>query len=189
MIKFTLKLLLPLLLVISNSAFAGLITTELTKDTYITYQGYDWTWASTVNTTLYTDSIFGHPADTPAPEENRFEDASFHDGWMEITNSANHPNLLALFSELLLSDFTNKDSGALIHSLSYWNSIYTDVNPDDFNYRSGAKNDEFDSFTMNFDTFYVRASLPEAAQVPEPTTLFIFAAGLVGFALRKRNAK
>ena len=190
MIKFTLKLLFPLLLLISNSAIAGLITTDLTRDTYITYEGYDWTWTSTVNTTLYKDSVFGDRTDT---KENRFEDANFHAGWMEIV-----PELETLFKALTIDLFT-KTNGDFIHSLSYWNSIYTEVNASDFNLRLGAKNDN-QSDTDYYDTFYVRASVAQVpeptiyvrasvAQVPEPTTLFIFGAGLLGFAIRKRKIK
>ncbi|AWB58980.1 PEP-CTERM sorting domain-containing protein [Colwellia sp. Arc7-D] len=182
MIKFTLKLLFPLLLLISNSAIAGLITTDLTRDTYITYKGYDWTWASTINTTLYSDSAFGEEED---PEENTFKDADFHAGWMVIVGI----ELEGLFGELKLTNFT-KTNGDFIHSLSYWNSIYTEVFAGGFAYRIGAKNDEKDSETRTYDTFYVRSSVAQApAVVPEPTTLFIFGAGLLGFALRKRKIK
>jgi hypothetical protein len=182
MIKFTLKLLLPLLLLITNSTFAGVIITDLTEDTYITYQGYDWTWASSVNTTLNSVTVFG---ETTEAEENRFEDANFHAGWMEIVT----PELEVLFRELTIELFT-KANGDFIHSVTYWNSIYTHVDAIDFDTRLGAKNDDSDSDTDYFETFYVRtAVVPAVAQVPEPTTLFIFAAGLLGFTLRKRNAK
>jgi len=66
--------------------------------------------------------------------------------------------------------------------------VHVDISDFESGSKSGVKTVEGSS-DENYETFYVRASLPEAAQVPEPTTLFIFAAGLVGFALRKRNAK
>jgi len=113
MIKFTLKLLLPLLLVISNSAFAGLITTDLTKDTYITYQGYDWTWASPVNTSIYKGTDPTHNEYVT----NVFEDPSFHAGWMFIEGS----KLKELFLQLTLADFQR--NGEIVQSVAYWNSI------------------------------------------------------------------
>jgi hypothetical protein len=187
MIKYSNKLLIALFCLVSSSTFASLITTELAEDSYISYGGYDWTWASSVNVTNYTKNDFFNPGTTI---ENTFEDASFHAGWMSFAEGS---EIDTLFQQLKLSDFMR--NGTAIHSFQYWNSYFSEVdtvfqpNHNDYNEfafdsRSGKKDDS-GNFDI-FETFYVRASV---AKVPEPTTLFIFAAGLVGFALRKRNIK
>lgn len=164
----------------SSSAIAGLITTELSEDTYISYGGYDWTWASPVNVTNYELYDFNN-----GKRVNEFKSADFHTGWMEIVNTNSNPDLERLFLELELSNFTS-NNGFIINSVSYWNTIITEVDVDQFGERLGKKNDLGNEQYFNYETFYVRASV---AKVPEPTTLFIFAAGLLGFTLRKRNAK
>lgn len=176
MIKFTLKLLLPFLLLVSSSAFAGLITSDLTEDDYITYNGIDWAWASPINVTPYYSNLL------MAPE--------FHDGWRYATEE----ELNILRTELTIADFTRTDAFGVtyyVEAVEYWNTELTsvDIDVDDFN--SGKINS---MLTLNmptewdFETFYVRATNANA-NVPEPTTLFIFAAGLLGFAIRKRSAK
>jgi hypothetical protein len=174
MIKFTFKLLIAALLLVSSSSFAGYIATDLTEDTYITYGGYDWTWAAPVNTTNF-EGI------NPANNEwvtNVFEDPTVHDGWGFIEGS----ELELLFSELTIEHFKRVTDGTIIQSAAYWNSHFTHVDEVNFDDRSGLK--EVDGHTFNYyETFYVRSAV---AKVPEPTTLFIFAAGLFGFALRKR---
>lgn len=182
MIKHTFKSLIAFFLLISSSASAGLITTELTEDTYISIGGYDWTWASPVNVSDYDFFDFGNGQVT-----NTFKDSNFHSGWMDIVNTPNDPLLEQLFLGLTLADFTDKN-GDIIHSVAYWNTDFTDVNADQFDRRAGKKNNMANSPSFFFETFYVRASVAPAS-VPEPTTLFILSAGLIGFALRKRNSK
>ena len=184
MIKYIFTLIIALFMMASSSASAGLITTDLTEDTYISYGGYDWTWASPVNVTNYVINDFQNGQRT-----NEFKDADFHAGWMEIVNSANNPDLESLFLDLELSDFIDVNN-VIISSVSYWNTLFTDVDVTQFNERLGKKNDQGDDQFFNYETFYVRASNTQApATVPEPTTLFIFAASLAGFALRQRKTK
>jgi hypothetical protein len=183
MIKSALKLVCSFLFLLSSSAFAGIITTDLTEDTYFSYGGYDWTWASPVNVTNYEQSIFGGLKET-----NTFESASFHVGWMEIVNSAEHPDLVQLFWELTLANFTDA-SGNFIHSVRFWNSDFDTVNANQFANRKGAKNLNDGASDFHFETFYVRTSLAPVASVPEPTTLFIFGTSLLGLAIRKRITK
>ena len=180
MFKYTFKSFITIFLLISTSASAGLITTELTEDAYISVGGYDWTWASPVNVTDYTVFDFVNGQVT-----NTFKDANFHSGWMDIVNTPTNPLLEQLFFGLTLADFTDKN-GDIINSVAYWNTDFTDVNADQFDRRLGKKNNMVNSPTFFFETFYVRASVAPAS-VPEPTTLFILSAGLISFALRKRN--
>jgi hypothetical protein len=176
MIKFTLKFFIPVLMLVSSSSFAGLITTDLAEGTYITHEGYDWTWASKVNVTNVVDGFTGNQI------LNTFEDAGSHAGWMEIVNTATDPDLERLFLELTLSLFTDVN-GESIHSAAYWNSTYTDVDHGSFALRSGQKNDDAGSLTAYFETFYVRVT---PSQVPEPSTIMIFAIALIALSSRKR---
>jgi hypothetical protein len=196
MIKYTFKLITALFLLVSSSAIAGLIDTELTKDDYITYQGIDWAWASPVNVTPYYSNIL------KAPE--------YHAGWRYATDI----ELNILRSEITLDYFTRVDSSGLsyyVEAFEYWNTELTGINIDidDFNNKKINSMLTVDIQTeWDYETFYVRNAIlpsavrnsivpsavrnsiaPAVAQVPEPTTLFIFAAGLLGFTLRKRNAK
>lgn len=186
MIKSTLKFISIFFFFASSHVYASFITSDLAKNTFITHGGYDWTWASPVNVTDYNRSDFVNGQITQIT--NTFKDADFHTGWMEVVNSVANPNLEQLFSKLTLDLFTDAN-GNIIHSVAYWNSNFTDVNKAQFNTRLGKKNDTANSPLFYFETFYVRASLPSkptVAKVPEPTTLFIFGIGLLGFALRKR---
>jgi hypothetical protein len=179
MIKYSFKLITILFLLVTSSAFAGYIETDLTEDTYITYGGYDWTWASPVNTSVYKSTDFSQSY------ENIFKDADSRTGWMTFISGSDLDNI---FRELTLVDFTN--NGRIIHSAQYWNSFFTEVDSNNFHRRKGVKLGDSASVFNDYETFYVRSSVAQApAVVPEPTTLFIFGAGLLGFAIRKRKIK
>jgi hypothetical protein len=179
MIKYTLKLILTFSLLFSSASFAGYITTDLTSDTYITYKGYDWTWAAPISTTNFSD------IDPTTGEwvDNIFEDPTVHIGWMAIIDT----NIKQLFAELTLSDFQR--NGQIIQSVAYWNSHFVHVDIADFNIKVGVKGADGYTNETN-DTFYVRniANRP-VAQVPEPSTLMIFAIALIALSLRKRVIK
>ncbi len=174
MIKFTFKLLIATLLLVSSSSFAGLITTDLTEDNFISYKGMDWAWASPVNVTPYYTNIL------MAPE--------FHTGWRYATVA--ELNILRLNSEEILDLFTRIDSSGNTyykHAVEYWNTELDYIDVDDFeSLKINSLLTSNPQLKWDYETFYVRASV---AKVPEPTTLFIFAAGLFGFALRKRMTK
>jgi hypothetical protein len=177
MIKLIKKFVFPLLFLVSSSTFAGLITTDLAENTYISHEGYDWTWASPVNvTTKVFGGGFGGVAFT-----NTFENADFHAGWMDF-DEINDPEIYTLFEGLTFDDFTRID-GSIIHSAAYWNSYYTEVDGTQvqFTDRKGKKI-ESDIYEQ-FETFYVRVT---PSQVPEPSTLLIFAIALIALSLRKR---
>jgi hypothetical protein len=186
--KYSYKLITALLLIVSSATFAGYIETDLTEDTYITYGGYDWTWASSVSTTTFE----GIDPATNLFVTNIFEDPSVHAGWMFVEGI----KLESLFAELTFANF--QTNGMIIQSAAYWNSDFVHVDSFNFDDRTGIKTRD-GSVRNYYETFYVRASIAQKvvrfsmaqtpAVVPEPTTLFIFAAGLVGFALRKRKIK
>lgn len=169
MIKFTIKYFIALCFLASSQVFAGYITTDLTEDTYITYKGYDWTWASSVNATLFSGL---NPADDQWVE-NVFQDPTAHEGWMAIVDA----EIKAIFAELTLEQF--QKNGQVIQSAAYWNSHFVHVDVANFNERAGIKG----GGAEYFETFYVRVSTP--ANVPEPSTLLIFAFGLLGLSVRK----
>jgi hypothetical protein len=184
MIKFSLKLAGFLALFLSSVVHAGLITSDLTEDNYVTIGELDWAWASSVN--VRYDAVL----------DNTLYDPDFHIGWRYATVSE-----LALFksnSALALSYFAYKDvvtgDTAYKHALSYWNSnideltltrqffIPTDI--EDFT-EGRVQSAILDSPThYNDQTFYVRS-----AQVPEPSTIMIFAIALIALSMRKRAVK
>jgi hypothetical protein len=189
MIKSTLKFISVLCFFLTSNVFAGYIATDLTEDTYITYKGYDWTWASSVNVTNYEKSDFF----TGEIVSNTFEDASVHSGWLSFTTGS---DLDVIFQELTLSDFMRNNTA--VQSFAYWNSFFDAVdpvfdeghanfNPLEFALRSGMKDDTGDF--ENNETFYVRASIAPTISVPEPTTLLILAIGLLGVVIRQKIAK
>lgn len=178
MMKSTLKLLIPTLMLLASSAFADIIKTDLTENDYITYQGIDWTWASPVNVSSFYN--------------NELKAPTFHTGWRYATQE----ELDILRLELTLANFTRIDaSGAAyyVESVQYWNTVLSDVDSEDF--VSKKINSElapnFKKPTeWDFETFYVRVTPPaQPITVPEPTTLLIFGATLIGFSLRQRMTK
>jgi hypothetical protein len=179
MIKYTFKLILMFSLLFSSASFAGYITADLTDDTYITYKGYDWTWAAPVSVT----NLSGIDPTTDVDVDNVFEDPTVHTGWMAIIDN----EIKKLFAELTLSHFQR--NGEIIQSVAYWNSHFVHVDIADFNIKVGVKGADGYIYEEN-DTFYVRdiADRP-TAQVPEPSTLMIFAIALIALSMRKRVIK
>ena len=171
MIKSILKVLFSIFLFASNPAFASLITSNLADNSYITYGGYDWTWASPVNTTKYE----GIDPATKLFVTNLFKDPSAHAGWFFIEGN----ELELLFSTLTLADFQR--DGRVIQSAAYWNSHFTHIDTFNFNSRSGLKSLE-GSVVNYYETFYVRVA---TTKVLEPSSLLMLAAALLGFIWRK----
>jgi hypothetical protein len=187
MIKLITKILVALSIFAASLANAGLITTDLTEDAYITYNNIDWTWASPVNTASWgTNTLYG-------PE--------LHAGW----RYASLTELDVIRSTLTLSAFTKKDeqnNDVYIQSVEYWNDVFIslteDVNPESSvsitNFIGGYISSDPTYYVNSglgevnyFERFYVRdiADRP-TAQVPEPSTLMIFAIALIALSLRKR---
>ena len=143
---------------------------DVASEFYITKDGYDWVWASFVNTQFSFE------------DQNELKLPTYNGrNWMFATTAM---ELEALFS-LTLADFTRPD-GTIIEGTEYWNTGIHGVDIDNLIDKEISSVWVINQADPKFyyDTFYVRK-----ANVPEPTTLLIFAAGLVGFALRKRNVK
>jgi hypothetical protein len=187
MIKFSLKLTAFLFLLLSSVANAGLITEYgflvcenpddpaeaciesgvIPEDFYIVKGQFEWVWASSVNTETYGQNTLLTPD-------------NFHsgEGWGFATTNEE----LSALDSLTLSDFTNGNE--LIHAALYWNTYYMGVNSDNLN--DGLVSSQLVHDTSQFfyyDTFYVRDA---QSQVPEPSTLLIFAIALIALSLRKR---
>jgi hypothetical protein len=137
---------------------------------YITRFGYDWAWASPVNVESYvvnaasslTNTLYG-----PGVQKN----------WTFASDDL----LKILREQLFIEDFTATDgSGTIIQAAQFFNSYYEDVNVGDFNTKSSQFNSGSSMFNL-FETFYVRPS-----QVPEPSTLMIFALGLIALVSKKK---
>lgn len=171
MIKYYLKLATFFVLLLSSVAHAGLITSDLTEDNYITVGNLDWAWASPVNVPLVLDNTLYAP--------------TFHTDWRYAVG-----NELLILQSLTLEDFEVRDvNGNLLYikqAVEYWNDISTHIDVSDFNEKMRASawtNDPQNEY--NYETFYVR----DVAQVPEPSTLLIFAIALIALSMKKRAIK
>ena len=138
---------------------------------YINYKGYDWAWVSPVN----LESFGGNTLYAPELQKNwKFADQTL---------------LNILKTELTLADFTT-DNGDTIHSAQFFNSEFDYV--DETNFNSGLVSSEWtapDAFMVGFfggfETFYVRKTT-DSPSIPEPSTLIIFALGLIALVSKKR---
>ncbi len=185
MIKFSLKLAGFLFLFLSSAAHAGLIT-DLTENDYITMGELDWAWASTVNVNVHnaTGNILSVPGD------------DF--GWRYATIGE-----LSVFKSDLptaLALLKYEDVNGVIaykNALSYWNDVILElelgvlffgINNDIDDFNDGFINSELTLDPGEFDylTFYVRNT---PSDVPEPSTILIFAIALIALSLRKRAIK
>ena len=176
MFKFTRKYYLLFILCLFNTAQAGIITTDLTADDYVSYKGLDWAWASPVNVEHWGSNILKAP--------------DFHSGWRVATED----ELTILRTELGLTAFT-KENGqgekTYIEAVQYWNTEFVTISLDLVSPYTLSTYDFENDFVSSdwlfygvdyFDTFYVRES---SISVPEPTTLLIFSIALIIVALRK----
>ena len=181
MIKFSFKLAAFFVLFISSVAHAGLIKSDLTEDNYVTIGDLDWTWASSENSswtgnTIYTpDSIIGLA------------------GWdREGWRHAEVFELLAFINNRDITNFSYLNAAnetVYKNSFIFWNTSLTDitsVDVDAFNaglietYLVGDDNGS----SWAYETFYVRDT---PSDVPEPSTILIFAIALIALSLRKRT--
>jgi len=190
MIKLSLKFVSFFVLFLSSMAHAGLIE-ELVPgsgimvcSTYdqtdgaciieepipdmliITKDKYQWVWASGVNTEIYSLNTLRAP-----------DFFSERKGWRFATEV----DELVELATLTLADFTNGNE--LLHAALYWNTWLMSVSPEAF------EDEHLASVWVDgsvYDTFYLR-DIP--SEVPEPSTLLIFAIALITLSLRKRAIK
>lgn len=195
--KFTVIFIFIVSLVFSNTSNATLITNSslLTSEHYVTYIGSDVTidfaWASSVNVEYWGDPDL----DT----SNRLYAPDLHQGW----DYASASELDILLNNFELDDFKNTD-GTYIQAVSFWNTVFDDIvlrlnisgvdmvfdgNLED--YTNGKVSSRWASTGVDgkttpgsgHETFYVRKTI---TSVPEPSTLMIFALGLIALATKKR---
>lgn len=207
MIKFILKNLLTVAFIVSaflsQTAQATLIQSNITSDSYITYNGIDIAWASKVNSERYYISL---------DEVNVLLTPDVQNGWV-YGSTEQLLMLTSLSGNDLLALFTRND-GSYINAFEYWNTIYSGVdNTNDVlagQIRSEwvwsiPLNDDLASKTDSekglqayeitnttgsaYDTFYFRVanSNNSGTPVPEPSTLLIFAMGLLALTFKARK--
>jgi len=203
--KFTVIFIFVISLVFSNTSNATLITDSslLTSDNYVTFVGdgvtIDFAWASPVNV-----EYWGNPN---LETTNRLYEPDSHQGW----GYASSDDLDLLLLNFTLDDFSNID-GTYIQAVSFWNSYYTDIvlrftiaidgelvelvdRENLKNYAPGGVSSFWASAGVDGqnatgsenETFYVRKTFTNnSTPVPEPSTLMIFALGLIALASKKR---
>ena len=185
MIKSTLKLLMPCLLLISSASFASPILCDdspenclnsntISSEFYITKDGFDWVWASFVNIQFAYGGL------------NELKLPTFNGRNWKFAETTAELNALLL---LTLADFTRTD-GTIIEASKFWNTQIHGVDVDNLNDKDIASvwvaNDNDAKFY--YDPFYVRTQAAPAS-IPEPSTLGILCAGLLGFTFGKRTIK
>jgi len=193
MIKFFFKTLIFISLFAATSAYAGLISTDVTEDSFITRGDLDWAWASTIHLVEYQEEV--------GATINYLKEADYHAGWRVVsTEKINGVSELDLLRSLTITDFCEYDNGVIdvstcIQALSFWNTELTaiaDIDISDFNNgwiksKSAADNTfEENEFEWMHETFYVRNTV---SQVPEPSSIMIFAIALIALSMRKRAIK
>ena len=140
---------------------------------YINYKGYDWAWVSPYN--VEDASILGFTNTLYAPE--------LQENWQFADDAL----LTILRTELTVDDFTAADGITIIQATDFFNSDANFVNTNEFSTATSELLEPSDPMYIfasvfgAYETFYVRP-----AQVPEPSTLMIFALGLVTLVSKKR---
>ena len=141
-----------------SGASAALTAGPLPDTAYITVNGLDWAWASPVN-----EQFFG---------ANELKPPEFQEGWRFATDT----EMAGLPS---LADFTRPD-GSYIQAPEYWNTVYTHVDPGD--YQGGYVASQWGHGP--YETVHVRDG---ASPVPAPGALALVAAGLFGLVAKRRT--
>lgn len=178
-----------------------LLTEDLLNVKFITLGGWDFVWASPVNIQEYVSNV-SNTLYAPTVQKN-WDFAENHLDALDI-----------LINQLTITNFINPDNDVIIQGTEYFNSTFDYVDVDDFDQKRStftSADDPFGFMTEQSDTFFVRnvADRPDPANpdepeapvfpdspeaedpvtVPEPTSLMIFALGLIALSVRVRLAK
>nr|MBL0709860.1 PEP-CTERM sorting domain-containing protein [Colwellia sp.] len=169
----------------------------------------DWAWASMVSVQYDTDGSFkldvngdlsfdqnGNPElKDDSDIYNEFYAPEHVEGWRVATEQ----EFNFFKSNILIDDFIDDDDNYIV-ATSFWNSLYTESNDisidafhiEDIYNGTGYKTSSWVEGSFNkdndqsyYDTFYVRTHNSEPQPVPEPSTLMIFALGLIALASKK----
>jgi hypothetical protein len=176
------------------------LTEDLLNVKFITLGGWDFVWASPVNIQEY-EEILTNTLYAPSVQKN----------W---DFAVNHLDALdILINQITITHFINPTDDSIIQGTEYFNSDFHYVNEDDFDQRTyeftPADADPLTkAFEQQSELFFVRnvADRPDAPNpdepeapglpgagdpvtVPEPTSLMIFALGLIALSVRVRLAK
>jgi len=216
MLKLVKFLFLMTTLSVSFFSSAGLITPKaapLAQNTYVSYGGYDWTWASTYNVQFYfcdpksdnstnnydnyLTSVYSSSGSACNTDiSNQLMSADYHQGWSFFedlfinTNINDYITGLATQNGILLQDFFKDGNGNKVQSFDYWNTSINTTSgfnspfASDWRNKSRAAVSFFSDPSAFANTIYVRKSQP----VPEPSTIFILAIGLLGLSARLRKS-
>lgn len=208
MIKLLLKSCFFIALLLSSVAQATPITTQpaVENDTqagsYITYNGVDIAWASNVNSERWYLSLDGY---------NTLLAPTIYTGW-DFATTEQWDMITALSGSELLALFTRESDGSYIQAFEYWNTFYeadnnasnvlngkiasnwswsVPTNEDTDNLNDAQKIAQIEAIdfisTSFYDTFYFRTTQTNnSTPVPEPSTLMIFALGIIALASKKK---
>ncbi|MDX2367509.1 MAG: PEP-CTERM sorting domain-containing protein [Colwellia sp.] len=211
MIKLFIKLFFVFSFVLSSVSQASLITAleigDLSSEDYIVFEyndvSYDVAWASKVNSERWYI-----PGTT---DFNTLFAPTIHSGWEYASLNATN-NSLEIFSDLsgtqILDLFTDSGNN-YIQAFKYWNSEFSSSNETGniltpqirsewavtwADYQAMSISSISDTYINNvtgasYDTFYIRPSLIQGngpTPVPEPSTLMIFALGLIALASKNK---
>jgi hypothetical protein len=193
--------IIPVDITTITADLAPINTGPVSQDSYITYddpntgKSWDIAWASDVNSELYFDVNNTYNTLFSANTQIGWTTMPVINGRLEIFSGWSNPDILELFRVGTSDIFTN--------AFEYWNSLYDtpfDVNdaltrgmrsemtltlndfidPTAINYTPDQGS--YNALTVN-NTFYFRDA---TVSVPEPSTLMIFALGLIALASKKR---
>ena len=214
MIKLFIKVCLAISFVFVGASQATILplnVNDLTTDDYIVYNyngvDYDIAWASQVSSEVwFVDENYNY---------NLLFAADYHAGW-SFAGENDIPTINDMFSGIsgtaLLAEFTR--GGEFVHAFEFWNSFFdipeNGLNlgnkeiastwdwriPTGINIDALSSDDKYDldweingAGSTHYDTFYFRTSVSpvdDSTPVPEPSTLMIFALGLIALASKKR---
>lgn len=211
MMKFFIKIIFVVSLFfseVSQSTILPLDTTSITSEDYIVYNyagvDYDIVWASNVNTQRwYTDRSYNF--------NTLFAPSFYENSRWAYAGEDDIPDLLTIFSGLSGAEVESLFiiNNNYVHAFSHWNSVFDDVinnndilnkdikstwswfapepdiNLNDMSEKKLQRTEILSTSGATYDTFYVRKT-NSPVLVPEPSTLIIFALGIMMLVSKRR---